>query len=170
MEKQVYLVAASHEQNRDVMAVEASELYTSDVYEASKAYVEELQKPWLILSEFHGLVWPTAKISPYDSSLFSDEERITRVERALEAEVIANTLISTLGIQPDGGKPLTEWKKEILQTTEFVLVGDSQSLSLAMTELSLAGVNVFCPFAGMKQSQIIERLANARKHYLPPGA
>lgn len=166
MNNQIYLVAASHEQVNE-KASEARELYKSEVFTACKAYVEEQQKEWLILSEFHGLVWPTTKLSPYDTRLFSDEERISRIERALEPEVIANTLISTLGLQPDGQKPLAQWRRDILRNTEFILLGESESLSLAMTELSLAGVHVFCPFQGMKEPDVLDRVRSMRKHFNP---
>lgn len=160
---QIYVVAACHEQV-DVNTSEAKDLYRSEVFKACKAYVEEQQKEWLILSDFHGLVWPTTKLSPYDPRLFSDEERISRIERALEPDVIAYTLISTLGLQPDGRKPLAQWKQDTLRNTEFILLGKSESLSLAMTELSLAGIHVFCPFLGLKEQEVLERVQSIRKH------
>jgi len=47
----------------------ARELYTSDLFRKSVAYVEALGAPWAILSAKHGLVMPDQEVAPYDRIL-----------------------------------------------------------------------------------------------------
>ena len=47
----------------------ARDLYTSDLFNKARAYVERTDKPWLVLSAKYGLVHPNDVIAPYDLTL-----------------------------------------------------------------------------------------------------
>ncbi len=47
----------------------ARDLYTSQLFRASRAYVAAQGAPWRILSALHGLVHPDAAVHPYDFTL-----------------------------------------------------------------------------------------------------
>lgn len=138
----VYLVAASDVQDREQTACEAKDLYKSPMFCACKTFVEVQESPWLILSDMHGVLWPDAMIAPYDPTQLGDDERMVRVERALNHDVIANTLISILGMSPPAGTTAANWRKSLMKDTTFTLLGESDSLGMAMTELTLAGAKV----------------------------
>ncbi|EJL6460716.1 hypothetical protein NMR92_001340 [Vibrio cholerae] len=139
---EVYIVSASVEQNWSEKAIEAHSLYTSPMFCACKTYVEKKGVPWLILSDMHGVVWPDTMLAPYNPEQLSDKEKVHRIERAFDPDALASTLIVTLQIQPERGLAVTQWKKRILTETKFTLLGESDSLSLAVTELGLMGAHV----------------------------
>ncbi|EGQ7973583.1 hypothetical protein I7Z51_002506 [Vibrio parahaemolyticus] len=138
----VFIVSASVEQNWSEKATEARSLYTSPMFCACKTYVEMKKTPWLILSDMHGVLWPDTMLAPYDPDQLSDQEKIHRVERAFDPDAIASTLICILQIEPERGLSVADWKKNILSETKFTLLGESDSLSLAVTELGLIGAEV----------------------------
>ncbi|BDP33398.1 hypothetical protein R7D97_16690 [Vibrio sp. Vb5031] len=139
---EVYIVSASVEQDWSEKAIEAHSLYTSPMFCACKTYVEKKGSPWLILSDMHGVVWPDTMLAPYDSAQLSDQEKSHRIERAFDPDALASTLIVTLQIQPERGLAMSQWKKNILSQTKFILLGESDSLGLAVTELGLIGSQV----------------------------
>lgn len=47
----------------------AKDLYNSSLFQKSRAYVERLGQPWLILSAKYGLVHPDQVIEPYNLTL-----------------------------------------------------------------------------------------------------
>lgn len=47
----------------------ARDLYESDLFRKARAYVEQFNQPWFILSAEYGLVNPDAIIAPYDRTL-----------------------------------------------------------------------------------------------------
>lgn len=63
----VYLVACVGQKLST--AARARDLYRSDWFKKARAYVETQNGRWFILSAEHGLVRPTARIEPYDTSL-----------------------------------------------------------------------------------------------------
>jgi|GWRWMinimDraft_1066009.scaffolds.fasta_scaffold00283_6 hypothetical protein len=50
-------------------ACPAADLYTGCLFRAARQYVEAQGAPWAILSALHGLIWPLARIAPYDLSM-----------------------------------------------------------------------------------------------------
>jgi hypothetical protein len=47
----------------------ARDLYTSDLFRKSVAYVESIGAPWAVLSALHGMIQPDAMVEPYDVTL-----------------------------------------------------------------------------------------------------
>jgi hypothetical protein len=69
----------------------AKDLYTSDLFRKSVAYLEHLGvSSWAILSAKHGLVMPGAVIRPYDLSLAS----LPALERARWASRTGNQIMA----------------------------------------------------------------------------
>jgi hypothetical protein len=54
---------------KSAIACPAADLYTGGLFRASRQYAEQQQRPWAILSALHGLIWPLARIAPYDLSM-----------------------------------------------------------------------------------------------------
>jgi hypothetical protein len=149
----VYIVVGTACQNRDERALPASNLYNSPLFTSHKEYLLHSEANWLILSDMHGLVWPDTMLAPYDPDLMANSEKTHRLERALQKDVVANTLIMSFGLQqPDGLTP-GEWRDSLLRATKFFLVGESETLDAVMTELSLTGATVEQPFAGMSPAK-----------------
>ena len=140
--RNIYLVAASEMQKRDKTAREAKDLYNSPMFCACREFVEAIEADWLILSEMHGLIWPYTMLAAYNPKHLSDDEKMHRIERAISGDVIANTLISSLELTYPGEITSAEWRRQILNETKFTLLGDADFLDLAMTELTIAGVEV----------------------------
>lgn len=149
----VYVVAGTATQNRGAKALPARDLYSSPLFKSHKDHLIKNKANWLILSDMHGLVWPDAMLAPYDPDLMGDAEKAHRLGRALQKNVVANTLIMSFCLQQPAGLSQFEWRENILKTTTFVLVGESETFSIAMTELSLCGSVVKQPYAGMSSSK-----------------
>ncbi|EPR7483960.1 TPA: DUF6884 domain-containing protein [Vibrio parahaemolyticus] len=149
----VYIVAGTACQNRAERALPARDLYNSPLFNTHKEYLLNSDANWLILSDMHGLVWPDTMLAPYDPDLMADSEKTHRLERALHKDVVANTLIMSLGLQQPAGLAPREWRDNLLKTTTFILVGESETLSTAMTELALTGATVKQPYAGMSSAK-----------------
>ncbi len=66
----------------------ARDLYTSDLFRKSVAYVESIGAPWLILSALHGVVAPKTVLAPYDVTLLGMAKR----DRLFWGEVAADWL------------------------------------------------------------------------------
>ena len=66
----------------------ARDLYTSDLFNKARAYVERTDKPWFVLSAKYGLVHPDDVIAPYDLTLntmrVADSRWASRVLTQLE--------------------------------------------------------------------------------------
>ncbi len=50
-------------------ACPAADLYTGGLFRVARQYAEAQGGPWAILSALHGLIWPLARIAPYDLSM-----------------------------------------------------------------------------------------------------
>ena len=138
----VYIIPATCLQNRNDTVYKAKDLYCSEMFVARKEYLNSQQVDWLILSEFHGLIWPDAVLTQYQPKQLSEEEVTLRIDRALSKEIIANTLFSVLELTQPKGVSLSEWRENILNDTQLVLVGDTEFIDLITPKLSLAGVHV----------------------------
>ena len=66
----------------------ARDLYTSDLFRKSVAYVEAIGAPWVVLSALHGIVMPDAVLAPYDVTLLS----MSREQRRCWGEMAADAL------------------------------------------------------------------------------
>lgn len=63
----LYLIACAAKKHDAAMP--AGDIYVSDLFSKSRAYVESQGAPWLILSAEHGLLRPDAVIEPYNVTL-----------------------------------------------------------------------------------------------------
>jgi hypothetical protein len=78
--KTYYLVSAVDKKRAQPAA--ARELYSSIWFKLARAYVEQQQSPWFILSTQHGLLAPETPIEPYDKEL----KTLTEAEQHAWAE------------------------------------------------------------------------------------
>ena len=69
-------------------AAPARDLYTSDLFRKSVAYVEARGEPWAVLSALHGVVAPDTMLEPYNVTLLS----MTREQRAVWGAFAADAL------------------------------------------------------------------------------
>lgn len=106
----------------------ACDLYTSDLFQKSRAYAERVGDAWFVLSAKHGLLEPTRVVEPYDLSLYD----LNRGERGAWADRVLQTLaLST--------PPLSS----------FVVLAGSRYRSDLVPALELAGHHVTVPLAGL---------------------
>ena len=63
------LVLVSCVSKKRASPVPARDLYVSDLFRKARAYVEQLGRPWFVLSAKYGLVHPDEVIEPYDVTL-----------------------------------------------------------------------------------------------------
>lgn len=87
----VYLVACVS-QKLDRRA-RAADLYRSDWFRKARTYVEETGAPWFVLSAAHGLVRPSKRLEPYNTTL----RDLSAVERHLWGQKTVSQLRRAIG-------------------------------------------------------------------------
>ncbi len=122
----------------------ARDLYESDLFRKARAYVEQFNQPWFILSAEYGLVNPDAIIAPYDRTL----NTMGFKERRAWADGVSAALVK---LMPD------------LPNVTF-LAGQRYREFLT-DDLQQRGVKVNVPMEGLR---IGEQLSWLRKHTLNP--
>lgn len=101
-------------------ATPARDLYTGQLFQAARAYVEAQGCPWWILSAKHGLLHPETVIAPYDVTLtaMKHEQRRAWAERVLGQ--IAQEVPSDSTVEILAGIAYHEFLLHSLQRTHTV--------------------------------------------------
>lgn len=134
-QKKIYIFSGSELQVNDYPALEAKSLYSSEQFIKNAQLAERMRINWLILSDMHGLVWPETMLAPYDKECMQEAEKSMRLKRALQPDIVANTVISALHLQCPRGLGISEWREKISQEYLFILIGEDDSISHALTHL-----------------------------------
>ena len=107
----------------------AKDLFISDLFKKSRAYVESTGKPWFILSAKYGLVDPEECICPYDKTL----NKMPKEKRRKWAEGVLGQLLPHL----DG-------------VNSVVILAGKHYREFLELELSNRGFNVCVPMHGLQ--------------------
>lgn len=105
----------------------AQDLYTSALFQKSRAYAETVSDRWFIISAQHGLLDPGSVVAPYDRSLH-DLDREER--RAWATSVVRDVLADTP------------------PSSEFVILAGAQYRADIVPALLEEGHRVSVPLAG----------------------
>ena len=95
MRIKIHILGGCEQQNDIERCYSASNLYNSQFFSLSKRYMELLGNDnWLILSEYHGLIWQGAMLVPYSSRAMSTQEKTRRLDVNLNESNIEKLLLS----------------------------------------------------------------------------
>jgi len=94
-------------------ACPAADLYTGGLFRASRQYAEAQVRPWAILSALHGLIWPLARIAPYDLSMHERLRQppveLARYQADVRAQLgLAIALTGAIRIEVHAGLPYVD--------------------------------------------------------------
>ncbi len=146
----IYILAGCELQNDTEKCYSASELYNSNFFNLSKRYMKVLNNDnWLILSDYHGLIWQGAMIAPYSSNSMNRKERISRLENNLRKENIEKLLISVGVLSHDIINEELRKGKSSMSNVTFILIGDTPSLRQASELLSNVGAKIRMPMRNL---------------------
>lgn len=126
----------------------ARDLYTSDLFRKSVAYVESIGAPWVVLSALHGVVKPDTVIEPYDVTLLS----MSRKERLFWGEVTGDALWKVCGgPYASGGWDFPDTPEPIIDDKDFVfLAGTTYREPMMAAQIwRMRGYHATAPMAGL---------------------
>ena len=152
----IHILSGCAKQRDTETCYPASDLYKSDFFGLSKRYMQSLGNDnWLILSDYHGLIWQGAMLAPYCIDLMQWKEKKRVFDVNLRSSNIEKLLIS-LGVLDLGMINNAHKKgKSSLSNITFILIGDTPSLRYANELLNRAGAKTRMPMinlSSIKQS------------------
>lgn len=150
----IYVLAGCEQQNTENISYKACDLYQSHFYGLSKKYMKTLDNSdWLIMSDFHGLVWQGMMLAPYSTSAMTWAERKSRITTNLAQANIEKLMVSMGVLTWPKVEQALEHGKSTLSSITFVLLGDTPSLRLTEELLKKAGAKVRMPMKNLSAVQ-----------------